>query len=159
MMHRSILISTKVCIPLELIFVLNFVSFVLHFSKKEHHIRRHSNAFCVLLHKVDNVFVCVLTCMRVFLSVSKHLVICICEFFIYIYDCQCRCIYGRVCVFLCVLMCFRIEKYSTWHDFTRSDSLLVMTLTLTLIFTHFQPNSASLANDQFDKSELTKPKP
>ena len=84
MMHRSILMSTKVCIPLELIFVLNFVSFVLHFSKKEHHIRRHSNAFCVLLHKVDNVFVCVLTCMRVFLSVSKHLVICICEFFIYI---------------------------------------------------------------------------
>ena len=101
MMHRSILMSTKVCIPLELIFVLNFVSFVLHFSKKEHHIRRHSNAFCVLLHKVDNVFVCVLTCMRVFLSVSKHLVICICEFFIYKWLLVSLYLWKGVCIFVC----------------------------------------------------------
>ena len=101
MMHCSILISTKLCIPLELIFVLNFVSFVLHFSKKEHHIRRHSNAFCVLLHKVDNVFVCVLTCMRVFLSVSKHLVICICEFFIYIWLLVSLYLWKGVCIFVC----------------------------------------------------------
>ena len=101
MMHRYILISTKVCIPLELIFVLNIVSFVLHFSKKEHHIWRHSNAFCVLLHKVDNVFVCVLTCMRVFLSVSKHLVICICEFFIYIWLLVSLYLWKGVCIFVC----------------------------------------------------------